>query len=86
MYNTNGFSSTNIWNAIQYNGNAHSFTSSLMSIKNMKMDYFGDVFPLFFWKQIGINNDYFATPFISCLALRYIMKWIFTVIANISHK
>ena len=54
-----------------------------MSIKNVKMDYFDDVFPLFFWKQIGINNNYFATPFISCLALRYIMKWNFTVIETL---
>jgi len=58
----------------------------LLFIKNIKTDYFDDVFPLFFWKQIGINNNYFATPFISCLALRYIMKWIFTIIENISHK
>ena len=48
MYNTNGFSSTNI-----------RMQSSIMEMRTVLL-----------WKQIGINNNYFATPFISCLALR----------------
>ena len=85
MYNKNGFSSTNI--RIQSSiMEIRTIYFYLMSIKNVKMDCFDDVFSLFFWKQIGINDNYFATPFISRLALRYIMKWIFTVIENIFNK